>query len=92
MHRYLIKRTFAAGALDGLDAAAKARVNGANASLDVRWVRSYATSDKTATFCIYEGPSERAVRDAAEANGLPVDAIYEVPVTLNPGGDDTVEK
>lgn len=92
MHRYLIKRTFPAGALDGLDMAAKAKVNGNNANLDVKWVRSYATSDKNVTFCIYEGPSEQAVRDAAEANGLPVDAIFEVPVTLNPGGDDSVEK
>lgn len=92
MHRYLIKRTFPAGALDGLDRPAKDKVNSCNANHDVKWVRSYATRDKTTTFCIYEGPSEQAVRDAAEANGLPVDAIFEVPVTLVPDGDDTLEK
>lgn len=92
MHRYLIKRTFPAGALDGLDKATKDKVNENNANHDVRWVRSYATADKTLTFCIYEGPNEQAVFDAARANGLPVDAIFEVPVTLIPDGDDTLEK
>jgi hypothetical protein len=91
MHRYLIKRTFPAGALDGLDKAVKAKVNGNNANHDVKWVHSYATRDKTTTFCIYEGPTEQAIRDAAEANGLPVDAIFEVPVTLLPDRQDTVE-
>lgn len=91
MPRYLVKRNFPPGALDGLDKVVKARVNGNNAGHDVRWVHSYATRDKTMTFCIYEGPSEQAVRDAAEANGLPVDAIFEVPVTLLPDREDLVE-
>jgi hypothetical protein len=47
-------------------------------------VMSYANADKTKTFCIYEGPDEQAIRKAATANGLPVDAITEVPVTLEP--------
>jgi hypothetical protein len=62
MHRYLVERTFPAGALAGLDAATKARVNARNASVGVRWVKSYATADKTKTFCVYGGPSERSVR------------------------------
>lgn len=84
VHRYIIERTFPAGALAGLDAATKAKVNSNNASLDVRWVQSYANADKTKTFCVYEGPSEAAVRKAAELNGLPVDSVMEVPVTLLP--------
>jgi hypothetical protein len=84
VHRYLIERTFPAGALAGLDAATKAKVNSNNASLGVRWVQSYANADKTKTFCVYEGPSEAAVRKAAELNGLPVDSVMEVPVTLLP--------
>ena len=83
-HRYLIERTFPAGALAGLDAATKAKVNSNNASLGVRWVQSYANADKTKTFCVYEGPSEAAVRKAAQLNGLPVDSVMEVPVTLLP--------
>ena len=58
MHRYLIERTFPAGALDGLDASVKAKVNARNATVGVRWLQSYANADKTKTYCLYEGPSE----------------------------------
>jgi hypothetical protein len=47
-------------------------------------VKSYATADKTKTFCIYEGPSEKAVRKAAALNHLPLDRVIEIPVTLLP--------
>lgn len=83
-HRYLIERTFPAGALDGLDAATKARVNANNASVGVLWVKSFANADRTKTFCVYEGPSEDAIRQAAALNSLPVDSITEVPVDLTP--------
>ncbi len=84
VHRYLIERTFPPGALAGLDAAAKARVNATNARFGVHWVTSYANADQTKTYCIYEGPSEAAVRKAATANNIPVDTVTEVPVTLSP--------
>ncbi|MGA2343757.1 MAG: DUF4242 domain-containing protein [Steroidobacteraceae bacterium] len=84
VHRYLIERTFPAGALKGLDAATKKKVNANNASVGVRWIESYANADETKTFCVYEGPNEAAVRKAAELNKLPVDSITEVPVTLSP--------
>lgn len=86
IHRYLIERTFPAGALEGLDAETKARVNANNASVGVRWVQSFANADKTKTYCIYEGPSESAIRQAAVLNSLPVDNVTEVPVDLLPGG------
>jgi hypothetical protein len=82
--RYMIERTFSKGALDGLDAAAKTGVNANNAQFGVNWVTSYANADKTKTYCIYEGPNEDAIRKAAAANKIPVDAIMEVPVTLDP--------
>jgi hypothetical protein len=84
VHRYLIERTFPAGALAGLDAAAKAKVNATNAQFGVHWVTSYANAEQTKTYCIYEGPSEAAVRKAATANNIPVDTVTEVPVTLSP--------
>ena len=84
VHRYLVERTFPAGALDGLNAATKKKVNANNATVGVRWVQSYANADKTKTFCVYEGPSEAAIRKAAALNALPVDSIIEVPVTLSP--------
>jgi hypothetical protein len=84
VHRYVIERTFPAGALEGLDAATKAKVNSNNESVGVRWVQSYANAAKTKTYCVYKGPSEAAVRKAAELNGLPVDSVMEVPVILLP--------
>jgi predicted dinucleotide-utilizing enzyme len=84
MHRYVIERTFPAGALAGLDAATKEKVNANNASVGVRWVESLATPDQTKTYCVYEGPSEAAIREAAELNHLPVDRVTEVPVTVLP--------
>ena len=83
-HRYLIERTFPPGALEGLNAAGKAKINSTNAKYGVRWVTSYANASKTKTYCIYEAPSEAAVRKAADANGIPVDTVTEVPVTLSP--------
>ena len=84
VHRYLVERTFPPGALKGLDATTKKKVNANNASVGVRWVQSYANADETKTFCVYEGPNEAAVRKAAELNKLPVDSVTEVPVTLSP--------
>ena len=84
VHRYLVERTFPPGALDGLNAATKKKVNANNATVGVRWVESYANADKTKTFCVYEGPSEAAIRKAAALNALPVDSVTEVPVTLSP--------
>ena len=84
VHRYLVERTFPPGALDGLNAATKKKVNANNATVGVRWIQSYANADKTKTFCVYEGPSEAAIRKAAALNALPVDSVTEVPVTLSP--------
>ena len=84
LHRFMVVRTFPAGALAGLDAAAKKSVNACNSTHGVRWVHSYANADKTKTFCIYDGPSEQAIRDAATANKIPVDDIIEIPVVLSP--------
>jgi ribosomal protein S21 len=78
-HRYIIERTFPAGALDGVDAAVKKKVNENNATVGVTWIQSYANADKTKTYCEYEGPSEAAVRKAAQLNALPVDTVTEVP-------------
>jgi hypothetical protein len=78
-HRYLIERTFPAGALDGVDATVKKKVNDNNATLNVAWEKSYANAEKTKTYCVYTAPSEDAVRDAAKLNGLPVDNVTEIP-------------
>jgi len=81
-HRYLIERTFPPGALDAVDAAAKKKVNENNATLNVTWEKSYANADKTKTYCVYDGPSEAAVREAAKLSGMPVDNVTEIPADI----------
>lgn len=83
MPRYLVQRTFP----DGLSiptnpegASGCLNVENNNGQLGVSWKHSYVTTDKSVTFCIYDGPSPEAVRKAAELNGLPVDRITEVRV------------
>ena len=83
MPRYLVERTFP----DGLeipinDHGAKTclGVIENNAEECVTWVTSYVSTDKTKTYCIYDGPSTDAIQRSAAANGLPVDAIAEVRV------------
>ena len=83
MHRYMIERTFPAGALDGLDSAAKVKVNATNTKYGAQWVTSYANSGKTKTYCVYNAADEAAVRAAAKANGIPVDKVTEVPVAAS---------
>jgi Protein of unknown function (DUF4242) len=46
----------------------------------VTWVHSYVGPDRTKTYCIYDGPSQGAIRKAGERNGLPIDKITEVRV------------
>ena len=78
-HRYLVERTFPVGAVDGVDAAAKKKVNANNKSLGVTWEKSYFNANKTKSFCVYTAPSPDAVREAAKLNGLPVDVMTEIP-------------
>jgi len=90
--RFLIERTFPAGALDGVDAAAKQKVNANNKTLGVAWEKSYANATKTKTFCIYTAPSEHAVREAAKLNGLPVDVVIEIPSDIKAEPKGAVHK
>ena len=82
--RYLIQRTFPAGVLDGVTPEVKKMVNDNNTMLGVTWEHSYANADKTRTFCVYSGPSEAAIREAALRNQLPIDSVTEIPLTLFP--------
>ena len=83
MPRFIVERTFP----DGLDipitdAGAKTclAVIENNAEERVTWVTSYVSTDRTKTYCVYDGPSADAIDRAAAANGLPIDAVAEVRV------------
>jgi hypothetical protein len=84
VNRYMIQRTFPAGALEGVTPEVKKMVNANNKLLGVTWEHSYANADKTRTFCVYTGPSEAAIREAAARNQLPVDSVTEIPNFLLP--------
>ena len=91
-HRYLIQRTFPAGALDGVNADVKKTVNDNNKTLGVTWEHSYANADKTKTYCVYTAPNAQSVRDAAKLNGLPVDVVTEIPSDIKAEPSGAVQK
>lgn len=83
MPRYLVERSFTGGLqIPTTEEGAQAclSVVGNNGLLDVTWVHSYVSEDKSTTFCIYDGPNPEAIRKAAERNGLPIDRITRVTV------------
>jgi hypothetical protein len=83
MARYLIERTFPTGLhipVNDEGATTCLNVVTTNGDLGVTWVHSYVSDDKSRTFCVYDGPSPEAIRQAAERNGLPVDRITKVSV------------
>jgi Protein of unknown function (DUF4242) len=83
MPRYMVERTFPDELhipTNANGAQACLTVVGRNADNGVTWVHSYVTADKKKTYCIYDGPSEAAIREAATANGLPVDSVMPVSV------------
>jgi len=81
--RYLIERSFPQGLSiptnkEGCIACTGVVDN--NAAEQVTWVHSYVSPDRTKTYCIYDGPSEDAIRKSAERNQLPIDKITQVRV------------
>jgi hypothetical protein len=83
MPRYLVQRSFADGLYIPINtdgATTCSTVVKGNLAHDVTWVHSYVSKDKTVTYCIYDGPSPEAIRQAATDNGLPVDQITEVTI------------
>jgi hypothetical protein len=83
MPRYIVQRTFRDGLnipIDAEGAKASMGVVEGNAGLGVTWVHSYVSTDKSVSYCVYDGPNSAAIRQAAEVTGLPVDQITEVTV------------
>ena len=83
MPRYMIERTFPnclTIPMNAEGAAACLGVVDRNAEVGVTWLHSYFNEDRTRSFCVYDGPSPEAIRQAAAASSLPVDRITEVRV------------
>ena len=83
MPRYLVERTFPEGLeipTDDVGAKSCLDVVRNNAEEQVTWVTSYVSTDRTKTYCVYDGPTVESIKRAAQANGLPVDAVIECRV------------
>lgn len=48
----------------------------------IQWVESYVTGDKI--YCIYNAPSEEAIRQHAERGGFPANSISMVRTRIDP--------
>ena len=84
MPRYLIERTFPDDGLiipmDETEHKLCHSLVSNNAQYQVTWVHSYVSEDKLRTYCIYDGPSPEAIRQAARRSNLPIDRITEVRI------------
>ena len=84
MPRYLVERTFPDDGLiipmGEMGAQMCNLVVSNNAQDQVTWVHSYVSEDKLKTYCIYDGPSPEAIRQAARRSRLPIDLITEVRI------------
>lgn len=49
---------------------------------DIQWVHSYVTGDKV--YCVYNAPSEAAVRRHAQEGGFPANRIERVHEIIDP--------
>lgn len=83
MPRYIVERSFPDGleiptSAEGVEALDAVVRN--NTEEQVTWVHSFVTRDRQKTFCVYDGPSPEAVRNAAARSGLPIDSISDVTV------------
>lgn len=76
MPLFLIERQFAEQL--ELDAEAAAAIRLVNDAVGVNWLFSFLSADRKKSYCLYEGPSAEAIREAARRNGLPADAVVEV--------------
>lgn len=67
------------------EAAARSTEVGDDMPDDIRWIRSYVleeTSGALGTVCIYQASSEEAIRQHAQAAGLPVTEIIPIADTV----------
>lgn len=83
MPRYVVERTFPSPLeipVTAEGAEAMQSIVERNLEHGVTWVHSYVDTARTKTVCVYDGPSPEAIRQAARASELPVDAISEVRV------------
>ena len=88
MPLFLIEQNFAQEL--NLDDAGFLQVQQINDEVGIRWLFSFLSADKRKTYCLYEAPSEEAIRLAARRLDVPADVI--VPVGTIPINEFRAEK
>lgn len=82
MPLFLIERNFAEKLELTKEAAAAVKL--INDEVGVNWLFSFLSADKKKTYCLYEGATAEAVREAARRANIPADSVIEVS-ELKPG-------
>jgi hypothetical protein len=82
MALFLIERNFAEKLEVSKDSADAIKL--INRDVGVNWLFSFLSADKKKTYCLYEGPSAEAMREAARRANIPADVVVEVS-EINPG-------
>ena len=82
--RFVVEREWA----EQLEASAEAAdgINRINDEAGVRWLYSFLSADRRKTYCLYEAPSQDAIRRAAARAGIPADVVTEMVERLLPDG------
>jgi Protein of unknown function (DUF4242) len=88
MPLFLIERNFAEEVK--LDDAGFLEIQQINDDVGIQWLFSFLSADKRKTYCLYEAPSEEAIRIAARRLNVPADVI--VPVGTIPISEFRAEK
>ncbi len=88
MPLFLIERNFAQEVK--LDDAGFLEIQQINDEVGIQWLFSFLSADKRKTYCLYEAPSEEAIRIAARRLNVPADVI--VPVGTIPISEFRAEK
>ena len=76
MPLFLIERNFAEQLELTKEAAAGLKL--INDEVGVSWLFSFLSADKKKTYCLYEGATAEAVREAARRANIPADSVIEV--------------
>jgi len=79
--RYLVERTYEAGVRIPLTEDGEfafAAIAFSNAKRGVTWIQSYLSEDRHKLYCIYDGPTPEAIREASHDSNLPIDRITAV--------------
>ena len=76
MPLFIIERNFAEQLEITRDAASQVQL--INEDVGVQWLFSFLSADKKKTYCLYEAPDPKAIREAARRANIPADVIIEV--------------